>query len=148
MKEILPQAQVECESIERPRKLERSCCFGCCPENPRGLKLDFREDESGKMAAQWLPEEDFEGFLGRAHGGIVGAVLDEAMAKAVAATGADALTAEMRVRYRKEVPTGVPVLVRGWIEGRKRRIFRTEASLTGPDGSELAHAWATFLELK
>jgi len=70
------------------------------------------------------------------------------MAKAVAATGADALTAEMRVRYRQQVSTGIPVLVQGWIEDRKRRMFRTEASLTGPDGNELAHAWATFLELK
>ena len=144
----MPEEQVECEPIERPRKLERSCCFACCPSNSRGLQLEFHEDESGKMAARWIPNEDFEGFHGIAHGGIVSTVLDEAMAKAVAATGADALTAEMRVRYRKEVPTGVPVLVRGWIEGRKRRIFRTEASLTGPDGSELAHAWATFLELK
>jgi acyl-coenzyme A thioesterase PaaI-like protein len=100
------------------------------------------------MAAQWLPNADFEGFRGIAHGGIVSTVLDEAMAKAVAATGADALTAEMRVRFRHEVSTAIPVLVQGWIESRQRRIFRTEASLTGPDGSELAHAWATFLELK
>jgi len=144
----VPQEQIECETIEGPRKLERVSCFACSPSNSRGLHLDFHLDESGKMAAQWIPEAELEGFRGIAHGGIVSTVLDEAMAKAVAATGIDALTAEMRVRFRQEVSTAVPVLVRGWIESRKRRIFRTEASVTGPDGNELAHAWATFLEVK
>lgn len=144
----MQQQQVESNSIERQRKLERSSCFACSPSNLRGLQLDFHLDESGKMAAQWIPNADFEGFLGIAHGGIVSTVLDEAMAKAVAATGADALTAEMRVRFRHEVSTAIPVLVQGWIERRQRRLFRTEASLTGPGGIELAHAWATFLELK
>ena len=144
----MPQEQTECESTERPRKLERFSCFACSPDNSRGLHLDFHKDECGTMTAQWIPSADLEGFRGIAHGGIVSTVLDEAMAKAVAATGADALTAEMRVRYRREVSTGVSVFVQGWIEDRKRRMFRTEASLTGPDGSELAHAWATFLEVK
>ena len=111
----MKQEQLECKSIEGPRKLERSSCFACSPSNSRGLKLDFRVDEGGKMAAQWLPNADFEGFRGIAHGGIVSTVLDEAMAKAVAATGADALTAEMRVRFRHEVSTAIPVLVQGWI---------------------------------
>jgi len=112
------------------------------------MQLDFHENEDGSMAAQWVPDEDFEGFRGITHGGIVSTVLDEAMAKVVAATGADAMTAELRVRFRHEVSTGIPVVVRGWIESRERRIFRTEASLTGADGSELAHAWASFLVLK
>ena len=137
-----------CESMERPRKLERSSCFACDPRNARGLHLDFHETEGGRMAAQWLPDQELEGFRGIAHGGIVSTVLDEAMAKAVAATGIDALTAEMRVRFRREVSTAVPVLVEGWVESRKRRMFRTEASLTATDGSELAHAWAVFLEVK
>ena len=137
-----------CESTAGPQKLEVSSCFACSPCNPRGMQLDFHENEDGSMAAQWVPDEDFEGFRGITHGGIVSTVLDEAMAKVVAATGADAMTAELRVRVRHEVSTGIPVVVRGWIESRERRIFRTEASLTGADGSELAHAWASFLVLK
>lgn len=144
---MLP-GQADNESTAGPRKLARSSCFACNPHNPRGLQLEFKEAEDGGMAAQWIPNEDFEGFRGIAHGGIVSTVLDEAMAKAVAATGVNALTAEMRVRFRHEVCTAVPVLARGWIESRKRRMFRTEASLSGPDGSELAHAWAVILELK
>ena len=75
-------------------------------------------------------------------------VLDEAMAKVVDATGAEALTAELRVRFRRQVSSGIPVRVRGWIESRNKRMINAEAALTGTEGVELAHAWAVFLALK
>jgi acyl-coenzyme A thioesterase PaaI-like protein len=82
------------------------------------------------------------------HGGVVSTVLDEAMSKAVAATQAEALTAELRVRFRKYVPSGETFLVRGWVVKRDRRLIETEASLTAPDGGEHAHAWGRFLVLR
>jgi hypothetical protein len=45
-------------------------------------------------------------------------VLDEAMSKAFAATKCQALTAELRVRYRRYVSTGEGLRVRGWIVTR------------------------------
>lgn len=100
------------------------------------------------MTTEWLPDSDLEGFSGITHGGVISTVLDEAMSKVVAAAGVEALTAELRVRFRHHVSTGVSVRVRGWIETSSRRKFNTEAALFGPDGSELAHAWAIFLVLK
>lgn len=129
-------------------KLDPSSCFACSPDNRRGLHLQFQPGSQGEMLADWTPECEFEGFRGIIHGGVVSTVLDEAMAKVVSATGIDALTAELRVRFKKQVSTGNPVRVRGWIESCDRRTFRTEATLTGPDQTELAHAWAVFLVLK
>jgi acyl-coenzyme A thioesterase PaaI-like protein len=82
------------------------------------------------------------------HGGIVSTVLDEAMAKAVVATEVEALTAELHVRFRRHVASGSRVQIRGWIDNRNKRVIKTEAALTGADGTELAHAWASFLALK
>ena len=65
-------------------------------------------------------------------------VLDEAMSKAVAATGSQALTAELRVRFRRHVTSGDVFLIRGWIVKRNRRAIVTEAALTAPDGTEHA----------
>jgi acyl-coenzyme A thioesterase PaaI-like protein len=110
--------------------------------------LDFELTDDGAMTAEWSPESDLEGFCGITHGGVVSTVLDEAMAKVVAAAGVEALTAKLRVRFRHRVSTGVPVRVRVSIETRSRRKLNTEAALTGPDGGELAHAWAVFLVLK
>lgn len=99
------------------------------------------------MTATWTPKPEWEGFRGIVHGGIVSTVLDEAMSKAVAATGTEALTAQLRVRYRHHVTTGNVFQIRGWIVKRNRRLIETEATLTAPDGTEHAHAWASFLTL-
>jgi acyl-coenzyme A thioesterase PaaI-like protein len=100
------------------------------------------------MVAEWIPEPELEGFQGIVHGGIVSTVLDEAMSKVVAESGAKVLTAELRVRFRQQVPSGKTIRVRGWIDGQNKRVTKTEAVLTLCDGTELAHAWATFLALK
>ena len=69
------------------------------------------------------------------------------MSKAVAASGTEALTAEIRVRLRRHVDTGKVFQIRGWIIKRGKRLIETEATLTTPDGTEHAHAWASFLTL-
>jgi len=126
----------------------QSSCFACGSRNPRGLHLNFQSNEANEMIADWIPDSDLEGFQGVVHGGIVSTVLDEAMAKVVAASGAKAVTAELRVRFRMHVASGKTVHVRGWIDSHNKRMAKTEAILTSSDGSELAHAWATFLTLK
>jgi uncharacterized protein (TIGR00369 family) len=144
----MPQEKDEVTKERRTSVLSASSCFVCGPDNPRGLHLAFQTNEDGEMIAEWIPEPEMEGYQGIVHGGIVSTVLDEAMAKVVDATGADALTVELRVRFRRQVSSGSPVHVRGWIEGRNKRMINTEAVLTGADGVELAHAWAVFLALK
>ena len=123
-------------------------CFVCGMDNPRGLRLVFEKGENGEMSAQWIPDRSTEGFDGIVHGGLVGTVLDESMAKAVTASGAEALTAELRVRFRRHVVAGAALRVCGWITETKKRKICAEATLTDADGSELAHAWAAFLVLK
>ena len=100
------------------------------------------------MTAEWIPSSSTEGFDGIVHGGIVSTVLDEAMAKAVVSAQLEALTAELRVRFRRHVASLSKVQIRGWIESRNKRVIKTEAALIGADGTELAHAWASFLMLK
>jgi acyl-coenzyme A thioesterase PaaI-like protein len=142
------QNQVGSEPETPIRARSQSSCFACGSGNPRGLHLNFQSNETGEMVADWIPDSDLEGFQGIVHGGIVSTVLDEAMSKAVAASGAKAVTAELRVRFRLHVPSGKAIHIRGWIDSHSKRMTKTEAVLTSSDGSELAHAWATFLTLK
>lgn len=133
---------------ERLAARTNSSCYVCGADNPRGFQMVFEEREHGQMSATWTPDSTLEGFEGIVHGGVVSTVLDESMAKAVAATGAEALTAELRVRFRHHVAAGNPLCVRGWITERTKRIIRAEAALLDSAGSELAHAWSSFLVLK
>jgi uncharacterized protein (TIGR00369 family) len=130
-----------------PQAVSNTRCFVCGPDNARGLRILYRSDPSGVAEAEWTPEAVWEGFRGIVHGGVIATVLDEAMSKAVAATGCQALTGELRVRYRRAVSTGETLHIRGWIVKRAKRLITVEAALTAADGSERAHAWASFLAL-
>jgi acyl-coenzyme A thioesterase PaaI-like protein len=130
-----------------PRARRHSGCFACGQDNPKGLRVRYELQKNGEMRALWRPGAEWEGFQGIVHGGIVSTVLDEAMSQAVAATGREALTAELRVRFRRHVAAGEPFYIRGWITRRNKRLFETEAALTAADGTEHAHAWASFLQL-
>lgn len=100
------------------------------------------------MWAIWTPEKALEGFDGIVHGGIVSTVLDESMAKAVIASGVEALTAELRVRFRRQVVAEHPVQVSGWVTSQQKRVVHAEASLIDANHTELAHAWSSFLILR
>lgn len=134
-------------SARQLRAHPHSACFVCGQDNPNGLKIPFARLENGDMAAEWTPGQTWEGFRGIVHGGVVSTVLDEAMSKAVAATGSEALTAELRIRFRLPVHSGATFVIRGRIVKRSKRLIETEATLTAPDGTEHAHAWASFLAL-
>jgi len=135
------------ESGPRLHARTQSGCFVCGPNNPRGLQLRFEGQGAGETSATWIPVSAWEGFRGIIHGGLVSTVLDEAMSKAVAGMGIEALTADLRVRFRQPVTSGDAFIVRGWIVSRNKRMIRTEAVLAAGDGTEHTHAWATFLPL-
>lgn len=119
-------------------------CIVCGVQNPNGLHLAFQTGSSSVSAA-WVPREGWESFQGTIHGGVITAVLDEAMSKAVIACGWEAFTVDLRVRFRGRVSPGDKLHLRGWIvEKRKRRIL-TEASLVTNTATERAHAWGVFL---
>lgn len=135
---------IEIEPSTPPRAEPQSVCVVCGPDHPHGLHLEFDLASDGVVSAQWTPAEDWQGFRGIIHGGIISTVLDEAMAKAVAAVE-NALTGELRVRFRHPVAPGEDLRVRGWIVERTRRVIRAEATLTTLEGCERAHAWSAFL---
>jgi acyl-coenzyme A thioesterase PaaI-like protein len=120
-------------------------CFGCGSENPRGLQLEFDLASAGAVSSEWLPTGNLESFQGVVHGGIVATVLDEAMSRAVIAQHWEALTAELRVRYRHSVFPGEVLRVSAWVVARRKRRILAEATMKTSAGEERAHGWATLL---
>jgi acyl-coenzyme A thioesterase PaaI-like protein len=119
-------------------------CVVCGPKNPWGLHLDF-EAGGGVSVACWRTTTGLESFRGTIHGGVICAVLDEAMSRAIVSAGYSALTAELRVRFRQKVVPGEELSIRGWVAGVWKRKIEAESSLVSADGVEKAHARATFL---
>ena len=45
-------------------------CFGCSPNNPIGLHLEFYED-GDYIVSTWHPEHNYQGWVDTMHGGIL-----------------------------------------------------------------------------
>jgi uncharacterized protein (TIGR00369 family) len=78
-------------------------CFGCCPDNPTGLRLEFFE-EGEKVLCHWVPTPEYQGFSGVLHGGIQATLLDETGGWAIMVKlGTAGVTSKMEVKYRRPV---------------------------------------------
>lgn len=106
--------------MSEPNKIKQPnsrMCFICGLENPVGLHLHIYETAPGEVEATYTAPEHFQGYPGVLHGGIVGAILDELSGRAL--MGTDPMTprfmftAKLEVKYRKNVPIGVPLRIVG-----------------------------------
>ncbi len=121
-------------------------CFGCGPENPRGLGLKFRM-EPGRAVAEFSPEDYLQGFPGFVHGGGVATMLDEAMGWAAYGQGIWAMTARLTMRFRRSVPLNTPLVVSGWVTRDRGRFLELRAELRSRDRVVLAEADGVFVRL-
>ncbi len=78
-------------------------CFGCAPENPYGLKMEFYED-GDDIVSFWTPADNYQGWLKTLHGGIQAALMDEIAAWVIARKLQTAgMTTNLNIKYRKPV---------------------------------------------
>lgn len=124
-------------------------CFGCGRLNPHGLHLVFNLDPTGDgVAAPFTPRAEHEGFFGVVHGGIITAVLDEAMGWAVFVRDIWAVTGKIAVTFRKPVSIGVPTVAIGRVATDRGRLLEVVAELRRTeDDVLLAEATATFVRV-
>ena len=124
-------------------------CFGCGRLNPHGLHLVFTVLTGGNgVSAPFTPRTEHEGFFDVVHGGIVTAVLDEAMGWAVFVRDIWAVTGKMAVTFRKPVAVGVPTRAVGRVVADRGRLLDVAAELRrDEDGALLAEATATFVRV-
>jgi len=120
-------------------------CFVCGEKNSSGLQAKFFERD-GVAETEIVAEPSFEGYKGIYHGGIISALLDEVMIKAVLAQGIYAVTAEITVRYHRPVAIGEKLKFHGRIVSKRRRLFSTEGEVVGKDGTLCASATGKYVE--
>jgi acyl-coenzyme A thioesterase PaaI-like protein len=121
-------------------------CFACGPGNPIGMHLRFDRASDGEgVFARATLAPHYQGWRDIAHGGIVMALLDEAMAHAAGFAGHRGVTATVSVRFRKPVPLERPILVRGRITWQRRNVLGVEGKVFDESGMLLAHAEGSFV---
>jgi uncharacterized protein (TIGR00369 family) len=121
-------------------------CFACGPANPIGMRLHFdRVGEADGVLARVSLAPHYQGWRGIAHGGIVMALLDEAMAHAAGFAGHRGVTASVSVRFRKPVPLERPIVVRGRVIWQRRNLLGVEGVVLDDAGNMLARAEGTYV---
>ena len=123
-------------------------CFICGVDNHHGLQLAFYHDENGTVYAEATVPDQFQGYPGTVHGGVVAALLDEVAMRAAMVEDANdfKVTARMTLRYRRRVPTEQPLQMIGWIEHEGGRASKATAEIRLPDGSLGAEVEALMVD--
>lgn len=100
--------------------------------NPMGLNAQLWRD--GDVACMRVTLGNaFEGAPGRAHGGVVAALLDEVMGLMNVIHGAMAFTAKLDITYHAPTPLREEIVARAWLTRRDDRKHYVEATLHARD---------------
>lgn len=125
---MTPNASLEL--LEATRAGLHSRCVVCGRPGPVGLGLAFQVQADGSVTACFDCHEDFEGYDGMLHGGVISAIADGAMTNCLFACGITAVTAELKVRFRHPIELGTSLIVVARITRRSEPLFLVEAELT------------------
>lgn len=121
-------------------------CFVCGLQNPAGLKLAFYEDPgAGQVWVKFVVPDEYQGYPGVVHGGIVAAILDEVSGRAVLINGSDEdlmATLKITIRYRRPTPTETPLTAVGWVERPGTSRAKVAGEIRLPDGTVTAECEA------
>jgi len=133
-------------SIQQPNS---AMCFVCGLENPAGLRLVFYEISPDEVVASYTPPEQFQGYPGVLHGGIVASLLDEAGGRVVMIGNHRhfMMTAKIEVKYRRPTPLGQVLTVYGRLLKQRGRLALAHAELRLADGTVTAEAELTLADL-
>lgn len=128
--------------------VDEGMCFVCGKRNPIGLRVEFDLDrENLRISGSFTPRREHEGYKGILHGGLVAALLDEAMVKLLWEAGIPAVSASLDIRLARPAMVGEPLRIKGWVESQKGRLVLTGASVEDSGGRIIAEAKARCMKI-
>lgn len=119
-------------------------CVVCGSPDGGAPRVRFAAAADGSVSSEFVVGEAYEGYAGILHGGVIATLLDAAMTNCLFAQGRCGLTADLHVRYRHPVRSGVPCVLRAWIERTTAPLYVLRAELR-QDGLLRVTAEAKFL---
>ena len=117
--------------------------------NPRALKTEvIWNPEVKRIETRFTPDPTWAGFEGVVHGGLLAAIADETMAWAIEREhGKWAYTGELRLRFLRPVPIGLPCLALGWVDAVEGRKFMTKCEIYSSGRELCVKADSVFIHL-
>lgn len=125
-------------------------CLVCGLGNALGLQGAFYELENGELLGKFALRPEHQSYPGRLHGGLIAAVLDETIGRAIMIRHGQqvwGVTLEFTVRYRRPIPLEGELRVVGRITHENRRAFEGTGEVLLPDGAVAAEGAGKYLKL-
>lgn len=134
--------------VEAAQNISRMC-FLCGVDNKLGLHGRFFVLESGELVGVFTPRQEHQGYPGRLHGGIIAALLDETIGRAINTAHGDTwgVTIKFSMRLRQPVPLEREVKVVGRITRDTARVFEGKGEVLLEDGTVAAEGEGTYVKL-
>lgn len=120
-------------------------CFGCSPNNPFGLHMEFFED-GDYIVSKWHPERNYQGRVDTMHGGVLSTLIDETCGWVVTRKmQTSGFTTSLNVKFRKAVSTNEPVLtIRANIVKQMRNLLFIHAEISNSQGEVCVEGETTY----
>ena len=120
-------------------------CFGCSPNNPFGLHMEFYED-GDYVVSTWHPGRNYQGWVDTMHGGVLSTLIDETCGWVVTRKmQTSGVTTSLSVKFRKPVSTDEPVLtIRANIVKQMRNLLFIHAEITNSQGEVCVEGETTY----
>lgn len=125
-----------------------SMCFVCGMDNDASLRTKYYELENKTILGLFQGNLLHQSYPKRMHGGIITALLDETIGRAIQIEEPDTfgVTVELTVKYLKPVPLDETLYCVGKIVEQKRIIFYGQGYICTPDGDILATCQAKYMK--
>lgn len=132
------------DRVQQPNSRD---CFVCGVENPIGLNLTFYSVGAGKVEAEYIVPNVYQGYPGVVHGGVVAALLDEITYRSIITDNPNRMmfTARLDIRYRMNVPVEEKLTLRGIAGKVKSKTATAKGMIYDPRGKLLAEADAILI---
>lgn len=109
--------------------------------------MHFYRDEAGCVYAEYRPREEEQGFPGVVHGGLLTTMLDELIGRTAIASDMWCMTAKLEIRFRKPVPVGAPLKLKGQITKMNGRLLEGRGEIRLEDGTLAVEASGTYVRI-
>ncbi|GMQ79320.1 MAG: hypothetical protein BMS9Abin02_1897 [Anaerolineae bacterium] len=99
--------------------------------------MSFYDNGSNEVVSEYTVSEEYQGYPGVVHGGVVAAMLDEVVCR-VAMIGDHhhfMMSVKMEIKYRHPVPTGEKLQLVGRIVRLRGRLGKATGEVILPDGT-------------
>ena len=125
-----------------------SMCFVCGMDNEASLRTKYYELENKLILGLFQGAALHQSYPKRMHGGIITALLDETVGRAIQIEEPETfgVTVEITVRYLKPVPLDETLYCVGKIIEKKKILFYGEGYISNTQGEILATCSAKYMK--